>query len=233
MSCRSLLAVIACAALFGLAPRAAAQERLILLVVDPGSARVNLDALNRAIEGALARPVVRMSDERAQEAQGRLTIAFSNPNRWVLRYESEGQVAWVTDRILRPGELRARLSTLSRQLVDSVEGDAPPPQPQAQAQTQTQAQSQTQVATPTNPRRPGSRRDWTDDIILALQDEIVDPFASVPRPRQRPVSVLWSEVIDPFDDMPPRAQNRAVWSEVLDPWSSEVVRPGTRPRRRR
>lgn len=193
-----------------LAAPLSAQERMVVLVIDPGQARVNLDALTRAIEGALDhQTVVRMTDERAPQAEGRLTIAFSNPNRWVLRYEAEGQVAWVSDRITRPGELRARLADLSRQLVASVEGtsgqvdDEPPPV----RQTQTQR-----------------RRAWTEDIILALQDEIVDPFENMPRPRSRPVSVLWSEVVDPFQDSPPRAHAREVWSEVLDPWSVEVRR---------
>lgn len=185
--------------LSGMALPAAAQggERVVVLIVDPGSMRLNVDSLGRAIEGALERPVVRMTDERAQTAGGRLSIAFSNPNRWVLRYEAEGQVAWVTDRITHPGTLRARLVELSRDLVSHVE------------------------TTGTVERR----RAWTEDVILALQNEIVDPFANEPAPpRARPVSVLWSEVVDPFQNDAPRAQVQEVWSEVLDPWATEVRR---------
>ncbi|MCZ7679892.1 MAG: hypothetical protein M5U28_14490 [Sandaracinaceae bacterium] len=170
-------------------------EQVVVLVVDSGTMRVNVDSLGRAISGALSRPVVRMTDDRAQTATGRLTIAFSNPNRWVLRYEANGQVAWVSDRITRPGELRGRLAELSQSLVTRVE---------------------------TAERRSST---WGEDVILALQNEIVDPFADSPEPpRSRPVTVLWSEVVDPFRDQPPRAQVGEVWSEVLDPWAAEARR---------
>lgn len=169
-------------------------EQVVVLVIDAGTMRVNVDSLGRAISGAISRPVVRMTDERAQTAGGRLTIAFSTPNRWVLRYEANGQVAWVSDRITRPGELRGRLAELSQSLVARVE---------------------------TAERRSS----WGEDVILALQNEIVDPFGDSPAPaRSRPVSVLWSEVVDPFRDQPPRAQVGEVWSEVLDPWAAEARR---------
>jgi hypothetical protein len=199
-------------ALVLVAPRVhAQQERVIVLVLDSGSARVNTDSIGRAIETTVGRPVVRMTDDRAPSATGRLTIAFSTPNRWVLRYEAEGQVAWVSDRITRPGELRNRLAALSGDLVARIEGtgEAEPQQ--------------------NNPRRAVPRRttdrEWTENVILALQDEIVDPFErDGPSPRARPVSVLWSEVIDPFRELPARAPVSEVWSEVLDPWAGEVRR---------
>lgn len=186
------------AILLGFAPSAEAQrEEVIVLVVDAGSMRVNADSVGRAIAGAIDRPVVRMTDARAQSATARLTIAFSTPDRWVLRYESQGQVAWISDRIARPASLRARLAELSQDLVARVE---------------------------TSPA--ARRRDaWNEDVILALQNEIVDPFAGDPPPRRsRPVSVLWSEVVDPFRSDPPRAHVREVWSEVLDPWATPVRR---------
>lgn len=176
---------------------AAQNDRVLVLVVDPGSIRINIESLGHAIEGALSRPVVRMTDERAPRAAGRLSIAFSSPNRWVLRYEAEGQVAWVSDRITHPGSLRSRLVELSRSLVSQVETSE------------------------------GAERhhSWSDDVILALQDEILDPFGdSPPAARPRPISVLWSEVVDPFREDPPRAQVREVWSEVLDPWAVEARR---------
>lgn len=186
----------------GSAPAAAqASDALLVLIVDPGPTRLNQTALRRSIGGAVDRTVIRMTDERAPEASGRLTIAYSRPDRWVLRYEAHGQVAWVSDRIPRPGTLRSRLSELSRDVIQRVEGS------------------------------PAARRReaWNDDLILALQNEIVDPFADdPPRRRERePVTVLWSEVVDPFRDQPPRAEAGEVWSEVLDPWAREV-RPSAR-----
>jgi hypothetical protein len=179
---------------------AAAQsgESLLVLVVDPGPTRVNMARLRRAIGGAVDRTVVRMTDERAQSARGRLSIAFSQPDRWVLRYEAGGQVAWVSDRIRSPARLRERLAQLSRNVVDRVESSS-------------------------EARR---RRAWDEDVILALQNEIVDPFADDPpqRSEREPVTVLWSEVVDPFVDRTPRADVREVWTEVIDPWASEVRR---------
>ncbi len=181
--------------LLGYAAPASAQDGVLVVVVDPGETQVNQAALIRAIGRSVERTAIRMTDERAPSATGRLTIAFSRPNRWVLRYESRGQVAWISDRVSRPHELRSRLAALSRQVVERVDG----------------------------PAQPRGRGSW-DDVIIALRDEIVDPFAEdPPMPDRQPVSVLWSEVVDPFADGPGRAA-REVWTEVLDPWSSEVRR---------
>jgi hypothetical protein len=84
--------------------------------------------------------------------------------------------------------------------------------------------------------RVESARRWeSGDVILALQNEIVDPFAGepLPPPPEDPIPVLWSEVVDPFRDEPrPRRQRPTptdLYSEVLDPWSTEAPQ-GRRPR---
>jgi len=178
-------------------PAQAQTQDVVVLVLDAGSVRVNADAVGRAIAAAIERPVVRMTDERAQSATARLTIAFSSPDRWVLRYEAQGQVAWVSDRIARPETLRARLAELSQGLVERIKGSP----------------------------ATRHREAWSEDVVLALQSEIVDPFADQPPlPRSRPITVLWSEIVDPFRGDPPRAQRRKVWSEVLDPWAQPVRR---------
>lgn len=179
-------------------------DDLLVLVVDPGPTQVNQPRLIRAIERATHRSVIRMTDERAPMTERRLSIAFARPNRWVVRYESGGQVAWVSDRITRPGQLRDRLARLSESVVNVIDGPASASAPEP-------------AAAPPRRRERGS---W-DDVIYALQDEIVDPFADEPRERHRS-AVLWSEVIDPFADG--RGTGRQVWSEVLDPWSTEVRR---------
>ncbi len=186
---------------------ARAQDDLLVLIVDPGPTRLNQARLTNAIHRATQREIIRMTDERAPMASGRLTIAFSRPNRWVLRYESGGQVAWVADRVDRPGELRERLAQLSSSVVAVIDG-MPEPRPAHPAQAPEP--------------RPNDRRAAWDDVILALQDEIVDPFANDAPRRGRPVTVLWSEVVDPFAD---RGRSiHEVWSEVLDPWAGEVRR---------
>ena len=195
------------------APSAAqAQQDLLVLIVDPGSTQLNQPRLTTAIQRSTQRTIIRMTDERAPMANGRLTIAFSRPNRWVLRYESGGQVAWVSDRIERPGEIRDRLAELSLSVVSVI--DRPPTRP---------APSAPSAAAPPS-TRPRTRGSWDDEVILALRDEIIDPFAEEHPRRARPVALLWSEVVDPFADSGSRSRTRQVWSEVLDPWATEVRR---------
>lgn len=176
-----------------------AEAQDIVVVVDPGETQINQPALLRAIGTAVHRNAIRMTDQNAERAPGRLTIAFSRPDRWVFRYEARGQVAWLSDRIAvraagsRAHALETRLTELSRQVVERVDGGA------------------------------RDRRDGWDDLIGVLQDEIVDPFADEPPYPARPrVAVLWSEVVDPFAD--PGSPRQQVWTEVLDPWSNEVRR---------
>jgi len=199
--------VSALLAALAVAPASAqAQDaELLVLVVDPGPTQVNQPRLIRAIEQATNRRVIRMTDDRAPMTDHRLSIAFARPNRWVVRYESGGQVAWVSDRITHPRELRDRLARLSQSVVNVIDGPAGTSSPEPEAAP---------------PRQRRERGRW-DDVIYALQDEIVDPFADEPRERRRS-AVLWSEVIDPFADG--RGTGRQVWSEVLDPWSTEVRR---------
>lgn len=194
------LALLSALLLTPTAPAKAQASGAVVLVVDAGASRLNVDVLSRALESALRRPFLRMTDERAPQADARLTIAFSNPNRWVLRYEAQSQVAWLSDRIVR-GSLRDRLTELAQHLVSRVESSGPPP------------------------TAGTARRGWSDDLIVALANEIVDPFAGEPpRSSPRPISVLWSEVVDPFRDVPARAAVREVWSEVIDPWAAEFRR---------
>ncbi len=191
---------------------AAAQDDLLVLVVDAGETPINQRRLVSAIESATHREVIRMTDDRAPMARGRLSIAFQRPNRWVLRYEAGGQVAWIADRVERPSELRGRLAALANSVVTVIDG-APRPAPARDLQPP--------AATP--PRRD-RRRSWDDDIILALRDELVDPFAEEAAPPRDRRALLWSEVVDPFATPSGRGRGREVWSEVLDPWSSEVRR---------
>ena len=212
---RLLATAVALAALLFVSTSGAvhAQERLLVVVVDPGPTRLNQNALINAIGRSTRRAAIRMTDERAPGADGRLSIAFSRPDRWVLRYEAGGQVAWVSDRIRGAG-LRSRLVRLSREVVGVVES------------TRRDAPERAERTSRSRERARSRDEAWDEAIILALQNELVDPFENDPprRRRARPVSVLWSEVVDPFDDRAPRAAIGEVWSEVLDPWSVDVRR---------
>ncbi|MBX3271748.1 MAG: hypothetical protein KF729_15885 [Sandaracinaceae bacterium] len=185
------------------AAAAAAQDDTIVLVIDAGDVQLNQARLTSAIAASTRRELIRMTDERAPLAHGRLSIAFQRPNRWVLRYEAGGQVAWITDRVESTRELRDRLTALASSVVAVIDG-----QPRA-------------APAPAERRSTRPRSAWDDDIILALRDELVDPFAAEePRQRDRR-ALLWSEVVDPFAS-PSRTRTREVWSEVLDPWASEA-----------
>jgi hypothetical protein len=172
----------------------------VLLVVDGVGDRLHPDALTRALARALRRPVLRMTDERASSAEGRLTVAYSAPNHWVLRYEARGQVAWLTDRIIR-GSLTSRLTELTAHLISRVE-----------------------AASTTAPAPATRGRGWDDEMVLALANEIVDPFGGDGRVPARTASLVWSEVVDPFAGRPSRVTVGEVSSEVLDPWSAEIRR---------
>lgn len=195
---RALLLVSALTLGVSLAPTLAeAQDdaRLLVVVVDPGPVSLNQRRLHQAIRAATTRTVIRMTDERAPNADGRLTIAYSRPDRWVLRYEAHGQVAWTSDRIRSTRALRGRLAELSQNVVQRVDSS-----------------------------NRSDRDAWNNDLILALQNEILDPFEDLPEATYQPITVLWSEVVDPFDDHPTRAEAGRVWSEVLDPWAGAVNR---------
>ena len=198
----SVLGLLLCGAIALGSARAEAQDGLLVVIVDPGPTRLNQARLTQSIGRATHREVIRMTDARAPTASGRLTIAFSRPNRWVLRYESGGQVAWVTDRVDRPRELRSRLTELSVSVVSVIDSSVERrPQPAASGR-------------------------W-DDVILALQNEIVDPFADDPPRPPRPTTataMLWSEVVDPFGGRGSRSSSGELWSEVLDPWAVDAGR---------
>lgn len=197
---RAALLSAACA--LALAPGAAeGQTRAVVLVVDPGSSSVDGDRLTEELAGRLDRTVLRLTDPGARDAGGRLTLAFSAPDRWVLSFEVAGEIEWASE-VLPPGDdLEARLATVVARLVAEAEA----------------------VPTPTfiDPWRVNG------DLTLPPGAEIVDPFRpadalDVPSP---PISYVWSEIIDPFaaDDAPGFAPRGGawgtVWSEVLDPWA--------------
>lgn len=187
----ALLALIVLAPGVG-ASAQARDPRPIVLVVDPGRARMSSDRLLRAIAAATEREVVRITDERARDPIGTLTIAYEAPTRWLVRYESRGRSASAHERIARPGALHATLAAAAARLF--AELDAAP------------------ATTSAPPPPPRPRDDRT--LYVAWADEILDPFAGLPPPPRREVAI-YSEVLDPFA---PAAARRVVWTEVVDPW---------------
>lgn len=166
----------------------------VVLVVDPGSARISTERLSRTVASALVREVVRITDERARDAVGTLTIAHATGARWHVRFESRGRASTLVETISRAGTLDESLADASRRVVAELESMPDPAIVVAQ-------------------RRARAATDGSS-LYLVWTDEILDPFADVPSPPRREMAIF-GEVIDPFA---PAASRRGPFTEVLDPW---------------
>lgn len=161
----------------------------IILVVDGASGRLSVTRLRRTLEAVLARPVVRPADERAATAGATLTIAFSAPHRWVVRFDEGGAHPTRSMDVRGPA-----LEMLVGLAVDAV----------GEARTSGAAEP-TPVAPPSS----------ASAAIARMGSEILDPFVGVPVSRVT-IAVL-GELIDPFSHS--GGALRVIGSpEVLDPW---------------
>ncbi|AKF04857.1 hypothetical protein [Sandaracinus amylolyticus] len=185
--------VIALAALVP-EPAAAQDARgAVVLVVDPGHARINPERLRRTIASTLGRELVRITDPQAHGATGTLTIAHSARARWLVRFDATGGSASTVAEITRPGRYDETIADAARRVIGEVE-------------------AATDVRSA--PTRPNARSGAGADIYVVWVDEILDPFEHTPPPPRREIAIA-SEVIDPFA---PIAARHRTFSEVLDPW---------------
>lgn len=207
-SCLLVLAILSLAPPLAAAQGVAADARPIVLVVDPGRARVSSDRLLRVIAAATSRELVRITDDRARDPAGTLTIAYEARGTWLVRFDRQGRSAIAHERVTRPGALDASLAAAARRVIGEVavaeRGGAP-------------GRAPAEAARPS----PAQARDDDESLYIAWADEILDPFAGLPPPERREVAI-YSEVIDPFA---PAAARQSAWSEVLDPW--EARSPGS------
>ncbi len=162
------------------ASRASAQSSVtpppasLVFVYDGGGARVSGDRVRRALSAGLHRAVLRLTDEGANTATGRLTVAFSPPDRWVIDFV-RGEVH-TTRRVVLRSSTVASLSRVAMAIVSDAEPTPIPP-----------------GATPV-----AHRGEW----IALIGDEILDPFAGQPAmPRRRQLAML-QELVDPFSGSP-------------------------------
>lgn len=180
------------------------EARPLVLVVDPGPVRVSSDRLLRVIRAATRRDVVRITDARAEDSSGTVTIAYEGSGGWLVRFDSRGRSAVRHERIRRPGALDASLSAAVLHVLGDLETAATP--------ARAESIPAPPIPGPTSQEPPSAEPG--DRMLVMWVDEILDPFASLPRPAARDV-VTYSEVLDPFG---PAAPGRAGWSEVIDPW---------------
>ncbi|UJR82543.1 hypothetical protein [Sandaracinus amylolyticus] len=164
----------------------------VVLVVDPGQARINPERLRRTIATALGRELVRITDPEAHGASGTLTVAHSARARWLVRFDATGASASTVAEITRSGLYDETIADAARRVVGEVEAAA---------------------AARSAPTRPAARSS-ADTTYVVWADEILDPFAHTPPPPRREIAIA-SEVIDPFA---PIAARHRTFSEVLDPW---------------
>lgn len=197
-------------ALAMLAAPAAAQDapsaRPLVVVVDPGPARINAERLRRTLEATLRREVVRITDERANDAAGTLTLARASEARWLVRFEgarssSSAATASTFAEISRPGLYDVVLAGAARRVVDEAEAATPQPPSAAAQPSPSDAEDRARVA--------ASAGEYT----IGWADEILDPFENLPPLPRREIASA-TEVIDPFAPL----TARRAFSEVLDPW---------------
>ncbi len=161
----------------------------LVLVFEGGGAHVSGERVRRAIASALRRPVLRLTDDGANGAVGRFTIAFSPPDRWVIDL-TRGETHTTRTVILRTSTVAA----LARIAVTVFADTEPAPTP---------------VAAPTAPA--ARRTEW----IALIGDEILDPFAGQTFSHHRTLAQV-QELVDPFSGSP---ATRRGYDDVIDPWS--------------
>lgn len=162
----------------------------IVLVVDGAAGRLSVTRLRRTLEAVLGRAIVRPTDASAAGAPSTLTIAFSRPRRWVVRFD-EGTA--------HP----SRSLDVSGPALETLVGLA------------VLVVGEARAAEPASPRGEAAPAPASGTPSVRLVGEIIDPFAGIPVSRIA-IAVV-GELIDPFARGP--AGVRVITSpEVLDPW---------------
>ena len=121
---------------------------------------------------------------------GRITIAFSPPDRWVIDFV-RGDAHTARTIVLRSSTV-ARLARVATTIVADTEPTTP---------------------APARGSASSNRGEW----IALIGDEILDPFAGQPiLPRSRRSLALVQELVDPFG---PGVGRHRGYDDVIDPWS--------------
>lgn len=185
------LAFLVFVGIFGGAPAAvAAQSRKpVVLVLDVGRVRLRGERLQGVLSTRLERDVVRVTDERAHDAAGTLTIAHDAGRHWLLQYQSRGRVETAEARVAQAGALMVVLAELAANLVDRLETGG----------------NESGRSTTTN----------RDQFYTIWADEILDPYAGLPV-RAVVAPVVVADLLDPFTVT---TAGRVRFTEVLDPWA--------------
>ena len=184
--------LVSIAAVSGARTTASAQATTapsLAFVYDGGGAHVSGDRLRRSLAANLHRPLLRLTDAGADSAVGRLTIAFSPPDRWVIDYVRGD--AHTTRTIVLRNSTVGRLTRVAMTIIADLE-----PAPASAVRASPTAQ----------------RSEW----IALIGDEILDPFVGQPVTRTRRSLALVQELVDPFVASP---AGRRSYDDVIDPWS--------------
>jgi hypothetical protein len=157
----------------------------IVLVVDGAGSRLSVARLVRTLEAVLSRPILRPADDGAADATATLTVAFSGPRHWVVRFDEGGSHPSRSMDVRGPA-----LEMIVGMAIDAVrEGEsatsAPPPPATAAEAT---ARLTGEILDPFV-GMPISR------ITIAVVGELIDPFSHL----GGGVRVIGSpEVLDPW-----------------------------------
>lgn len=162
----------------------------VLLVVDAGPARVDVDALQDRIAAEADRTLVRLGDEASRSTDETLTVAFAGEGRLVFRYQHGTSDTWVERAGVSPEQQIAVAIEVAASLIR-------PPAGTAHADEDFGTRAGADLVDPFAER-------W-DPLRTAIEGEIVRPFIARG-------GVVYVGVADPF-----AADPRAV--HLLDPWT--------------
>jgi hypothetical protein len=157
----------------------------IVLVVDGAGTRLSVTRLSRTLEAVLSRPILRPADDGAADANATLTIAFSRPQHWVVRFDEGGSHPTRTMDVRGPAlEMIVGMAIDTVREAERASAPTPPPTTVAEATTRLTGEILDPFV-----GVPISR------ITIAVVGELIDPFAHL----GGGVRVIGSpEVLDPW-----------------------------------
>jgi hypothetical protein len=194
-------------------PLSAAANDTLVVVVEAGPLRLDLDALREELGRVTDREVISPADPRAG-ASDLLVMAHAGGRRWVLRYQRGADVLQAV-RETRPGTLRAVLVQASAELatraVAQATAGAAPAAPEAPP-----AEVAAPCPVPEASWPPEQGADVMDPFVgwdplrVALALSLLEPFD---RAAVAPARWAWGTIVDPFAD------EGLAWADLMNPWS--------------
>lgn len=162
----------------------------VLLVVDVGSAQLDVDSLRARIAAGADRTLVRLGDEASRATDETLTVAFAGEGRWVFRYQHGTRDTWAERTGVTPEGAAQAVVEVACSLIR-------PPEGAVHADEDYGTRAGADLVDPFDGR-------W-DPLRVAIEGELVRPFIARG-------GVVYVGVADPFS-------RDAMAVHLLDPWT--------------